>query len=701
VKKFVAGYLFISLGLVGCANLDQSGVAENKSPKMLNVEKSFLVSAAPDMSGQISESENPADGLIDVDDSANVRAGMVSLLPAVRPVTNASTVSDLSVMFPEEGALEIIAEEMTTRDFIHYIFGEMLQVNYVLDPKLASAGSDATKPITLSIVTPLSKRETFSLVNNLLVSRDIQVRFVGDAFFIHLGGASGIAEDVELAFGREASDVPNTTGKILQIVPLKFGIKLSLQSSIVQLTNTMVTPSYEQDALFIRGSRSEVIRALDLLELLDIPAARGRHIGMIKLDFITPSEFSAEVDVLLNAEGLLTSVGGASQRNVVMVPLEKLGAVAVFSATKYLLDRVQYWASLVDVAGGGSDEQYFFFQPKYARAKDIGASLSQLLSKDSRSAFSDRSERSRGQENTGVAPSSTRRSGFSSDTMKVVVDERSNALIFFTTGSEYRGLFPLLSKLDTLPKQVSLEITIAEVSLQDEFKHGFEWAVTRGELSLTTEGAFGVSTIGGLGLIINGTEGPLSANFLSTNSLVNVLSRPTLTVRDGVTASINVGSDISVIGATTQDPINGQRQTTTSEYRKTGVDISVTPTINAQGIIVMEVDQTISNSVPSSSGASGNPDIFERGLSTEVVARSGQTVIMGGLISANYNVGGSAAPGLGSIPILGNLFKSNSDSRDRTELVMLITPKVLNNLDEWDVILNDFQEGLKYLSFDE
>jgi general secretion pathway protein D len=168
-----------------------------------------------------------------------------------------------------------------------------------------------------------------------------------------------------------------------------------------------------------------------------------------------------------------------------------------------------------------------------------------------------------------------------------------------------------------------------------------------------------------------------------------------------VAASINVGSDISVIGATTQDPINGQRQTTTSEYRKTGVDISVTPTINAQGIIVMEVDQTISNSVPSSSGASGNPDIFERSLSTEVVARSGQTVIMGGLISANYNVGGSAAPGLGSIPILGNLFKSKNDSRDRTELVMLITPKVLNNLDEWDVILNDFQEGLKYLSFDE
>ena len=142
--------------------------------------------------------------------------------------------------------------------------------------------------------------------------------------------------------------------------------------------------------------------------------------------------------------------------------------------------------------------------------------------------------------------------------------------------------------------------------------------------------------------------------FLSSNSLVNVLSRPTLTVRDGVSASINVGSSISVVGSTTTDPINGERQTTTSEYRQTGVDVAVTPTVNAQGIISMEVDQKISNTVPSSSGASGNPDIFQRSVKTEVVARSGQTIILGGLISANYSEGESEAPGLGNVPLLGN-----------------------------------------------
>ena len=212
--------------------------------------------------------------------------------------------------------------------------------------------------------------------------------------------------------------------------------------------------------------------------------------------------------------------------------------------------------------------------------------------------------------------------------------------------------------------------------------------------------AFGVASIGGIGLVVNGNEGPLTANLLQTNSLVNVLSNPTLTVRDGVSANINVGSDISVIGATTQDPINGQRQTTTSEYRKTGVSVSVTPTVNSSGIVVLEIDQEISNSVPNSSGASGNPDIFERSIQTEVVARSGQTVMLGGLVSQNYDTGGSSAPGLGKIPLLGNLFKARSNNNSRTELIMLVTPKVIDDLDQWDSVLDDFRQALIYLELD-
>lgn len=697
MKVCVVGALLISLGLVGCASLDEAERLETGFPESLNVDRSFLGAKG---SRQPTDEGRTAD-VAEANNSPDESEPMVALTPAARLSKKNNTMSDLSLLFDQEGAIEIVAEEMSLRDFVHYTFGEVLEVNYVLDPSFASSGGSSAESITLSIVEPLTKREVFSLVRDLFLERKIKVRSVGDTFFIHASSGSGTDDEVVLAFGRDASDVPNTSQPILQIAPLRFGIKLSIQSSIVQLSNTVATPSLDQNALLIRGKRSNVLRALELLDMLDIPAARGRHIGMLNLDFITPEDFTKEVNRLLDTEGLLSTVGSDDQRNVVMIPLEKLGAVAVFASTRYLLDRVGYWATLVDVAGNGNDQQYFFYQPKYARAIDLFSSVTALINgRSGEIQISSPAGTRSSEEGTGSAPTSTRTNGIQTDKMNVVVDERSNALVFYTTGSEYRALFPLLMRLDTLPKQVALEITIAEVSLQDQFKHGFEWALSRGEVSLTTQGAFGASEIGGMGLIVDGSEGPLAANFLRSNSLVNVLSRPTLTVRDGVSASINVGSDISVVGSTTTDPINGERQTTTSEYRKTGVDIAVTPTVNAQGIIVMVVEQKISNSVPNSTGASGNPDIFERSLSTEVVARSGQTVVLGGLISSNYSQGESSAPGLGSIPLLGNLFKAANDSQDRTELVMLITPRLIEDLDEWQVMRNDFQEGLKHLNFD-
>jgi len=169
-------------------------------------------------------------------------------------------------------------------------------------------------------------------------------------------------------------------------------------------------------------------------------------------------------------------------------------------------------------------------------------------------------------------------------------------------------------------------------------------------------------------------------------------------VRDGATANINVGSDISVVGSTSFDPINGQRQTTASTYRKTGVDVTVTPTINAEGVVLMKVDKRISNAVPDSSGAGGNPDIFERTIRTEVVAASGQTLLLGGLISEDISSSGAGTPGLSEVPILGWLFKSEGDSGSRTELVMLITARIIDDLNEWEDLEARFDDGLRYLN---
>jgi general secretion pathway protein D len=594
--------------------------------------------------------------------------------------------------FSDAADLQVAAEDMPMREYLHYTFGKLLGVNYILDDAVKS--DDA--PVTLSLSDPISARRLFDLTHQLLLERGADIQFNDDVFLIHKAKKKGEATAV-MAIGRTAQSVPQTSQEILQVVPLVYGINLSIERTLRDLMSVKITPDRDQSALFIRGGRREILRALELVELLDTPSNRGRHIGLISLTFLTAEEFTQNIKTLLEAEGVPIAATAESGKNVVTVPLPQLGAVAVFASSEPLLSRVRYWANIVDKPGKGTTKQYFIYNPRSARAADIGESLSALLGA-SVSSRGTRASSDIGGGSTGNAPSANRNIGVAADDLTMVVDERTNSLIFYTSGSSYQSIMPLLNELDVLPKQVMLDIIIAEVTLKDEFKFGVEWALQQSEVTLTTQGAFGATSIGGLGLVINGNKGPLNASLLETSSLVNVLSSPTLLVRDGVSANITVGSDISVVGATTIDPINSARQTTATEYRKTGVDVTVTPTINARGVVIMEVKQSISNSLPASTGAGGNPDIFERSINTEVVANSGQTVLLGGLISEDSSSGANGVPGVTKIPILGKLFEGSSDTASRTELVMLITPRVLENADAWEEVTSEFKSGLQFLN---
>lgn len=691
--KVVSLYLFFMIS--ACANQNGLGNKVVNAPKDSAVlSPSYL--ALPNDSGS-NKDVKLVESSAASDDDSFVNPVVRELTPIDWPVASARDMKSLTDLFEEAGNFRLAAEKMPVRDFINYVFGDLLEVNYVLDESLISGKSELPRIVTLNITDSVDRRRLFKLASDLLLKQNIEIAFGDGTFYI---GSNGDGNDrrAVVGVGRNIGDVPKTNEPIMQVVPLQYGVRISVERTLTRLVKAKITPDFDQSVLFIEGTRDNIVHAIELIDLLDTPATRSQYVGLVDLNYLTPANFSDDVSILLENEGILAGIGKPTQRNLVLVPLEQLGAVAVFASNETLLNRVRYWANLIDVPGKGSNDQYFIYYPQYARAIDLGESMSALLG-TSGLGDNDRGNAS-GAGSTGSAPSRVRETSVNVADLKMVIDERANALVFYTSGSKYRNLLPLMKKLDTMPKQVLLEIIIAEVSLQDEFKYGFEWALSRGEVTATTEGAFGVSEIGGLGLLVNGTEGPLTANFLNSNSLVNVLSNPSLMVRDGVSANINVGSDISVVGQTTQDPISGERQTTTSEYRQTGVDITVTPTVNAQGIVVMEINQTISNSVPSTTGAGGNPDIFERSLTTELVARSGQTVMMAGLISENISIGGSGAPGLSELPIIGQLFRSKADSSDRTELIMLVTPRVLETLEEWDVVIDDFKSSLDYLKFE-
>jgi len=175
------------------------------------------------------------------------------------------------------------------------------------------------------------------------------------------------------------------------------------------------------------------------------------------------------------------------------------------------------------------------------------------------------------------------------------------------------------------------------------------------------------------------------------------LSSPILLVRDGFPATISVGNDVPTVGATASDPLVSDKTVTTVLYRKTGLQLTITPTINAEGSVVMEITQQISSTVPGSSGVQGAPIFFERSVSTEVVAGSGQSVLLAGLISESGTDSAEKVPFLGRIPAFGGLFSSTSKRREKTELVLFITPRVVNSGAEWGSLYEKINESFKYL----
>lgn len=680
----------LSLVLSGCASFGRH--AERTDADSVSLESSYL---AQEGVSTVSD-EDAGLGLESANEGARGAASSELAFAPLRPLPAGKTQGFESAEFESTlstiPSLALKVDDMPISEFIHYVFGELLGLAYIIDPSAVDAS-----PVTLASGGLQSPLQAYQLAIQVLDQNDLLADISDGTHFIYKDDPKKRGSGVTVNMGRDGDAVPVVAGEILQVVPLKYGQNISLERTISQLLDVKVTLDADQNALFLRGKRKDVIRALSFIEMFDAPANRGRYIGVLNLTYVTSEDFSQQVVALMEAEGIPVGTGVSGKETVVVVPLPNIGSTAVFASSEELLDRVRYWATFIDQPAAGSSQQYFVFNPQFARASEIGASLAQLMGATSGGASpSSAAMGSRG-ETTGQAPSAQRSSGFQTDSLRMVVVEASNSMVFYTSGTEYQRLLPLLKQLDILPKQVLLDIVIAEVSLKDEFKFGFEWALQKNQVALSTLGAFGANAIGGTALAINGADGELVSQLLQTSQLIKVLSNPTMLVRDGSTASISVGSDISVVGSTTFDPINGERQTTNSVYRQTGVDVSVTPTINAEGVILMSVDKTISNAIPNSTGAAGNPDVFERALSTEVVAGSGQTLLLGGLISEDVSSSGSGTPGLSSMPGLGWLFKAEGDSGTRTELVMLITARILDDLNEWEAIEKQFSDGLRYL----
>ena len=301
------------------------------------------------------------------------------------------------------------------------------------------------------------------------------------------------------------------------------------------------------------------------------------------------------------------------------------------------------------------------------------------------------------------------------DHIRIIANRRNNALLIYATPNEYSIIERMLRKIDIIPLQVMIEATIAEVTLNDNLNYGTQFFLGHtlqgvlsqsspiGPVSAGTLPPGAVTSVAGIAqgfgsnfpgfVLANGMREVV--NLLASVTQVKVLSAPQVMVLDNESARLQVGEQVPVLTQSQQSTISANAPIVNSvDYRDTGVIMVVTPRVNSGGLVSLDISQEVSNVATTITGNINSPTFNQRLLRTRVAVQDGQTVGMAGLIRDNDAQGNSGIPVLKDIPLLGSLVSSQSNSRERTELLVLITPRVVRDQRDARALTEDLRNQL-------
>jgi len=270
----------------------------------------------------------------------------------------------------------------------------------------------------------------------------------------------------------------------------------------------------------------------------------------------------------------------------------------------------------------------------------------------------------------------------------------------------------VIKRLDVVPLQVMIEATVAEVTLNDNLSYGLQFSLQKGASAVSevvppagvtvtpTNGTGAPADVTaaypGFNYILSTASERVILSALSAITHANVVSSPQLLVLDHQTASILVGSKVPIITGESQSTlVSGAPIVNGVTYQSVGLILQVTPRVNTSGLVTLDIDQEVSDVASASSSTVNSPTFDDREIRSSVVVHDGQTVALGGLIQNQVNKGKSGVPILSDIPGLGLLFSTSNDTTVGTELLGLITPRIIRSGSDAAAMTNELREGMK------
>jgi len=587
---------------------------------------------------------------------------------------------------PRDTALNFDQTPLPT--FIQVVFGTVLKVNVLVDPAVA-ARQDL---VTLRTSKPQNRAEVLETARLLLKTYGVAVVDLGGAFRI-VPDAQATNFSPDIRRGRALPDTPQPMRPVFMFYELQYTRIQDVGNWLRTIfgNRITITDDANRNGFLISGQTDSVATVIEAIQVLDQPLLRGRFSARIEPAFWTADDLARRLSEVLTAQGFSVTLNPAQREPILLLPIGPINTIIAFAVSQEALDLVTRWTRELDQPGsgrGGSGSGIFTYAARNTDARELAKTMQELIS--------------------GPAPAGAQGQPAQRPGSRVVVNPATNTLIFQGAPESYTQLVGLLQELDRPPRTALIEVTVAEVRLGESENLGIEWALNNrsiGDGYTATGGTLGNLSIGSSGLLVRiltpGGQTRAVINALASQNKARVLSSPRVMARSGESATIQVGQEVPIITSqqTTGSTVGGgigiqPGILQTVQYKQTGVILRVRPVIHSSGRIELDVQQEVSSAAATNTGVNVSPTFSTRKVETKLSLGDAETVLLAGLISQNQSRSDAGIPVLKDIPGVGQLFRTNTDQTDRTELVVLITPYLVNNDFEARSITEAFRNQL-------
>ncbi len=609
------------------------------------------------------------------------------------------------------------------------LVASQLKLNYVVDPAVKGA-------VTISTSGNLKTEDLLPIFQTVLKMNNATAIQSGN-FYRIVPLAAAPKNPLGVSANSSAAGLPEDDRMLMQIIPLKFVFAADMAKMLTPFLSEGGTVAVHDagNTLILVDDSLNVKRLMEILQQFDNSSFVQQRVQLIPVRNNVASALVPELEAIFSTYAL-----SDKDTPLRFLPLDRINGILVAAADPAAFDEVQKWMEKLDQPVAPSGIQTFVYRVQNSEADRVVRLLTALrgrsaggpgeaglgtsggaavggrgLASGRSAAMQDQSFQQRPSETAGglgaFNPAGAQGTAAAPEaTPRIITDPVSNSIIVQGTAQEYAEIARTIEKLDVLPRQVLIEARVYEVDITGDLSFGLSYALQKrgtGTTPLQFLGDYGVTSSGSLTLATGTVAGQTRQlmEFLTATenrSRVRTLSAPSVLAIDSTEARIQVGASVPVLtsqGLAQGGQIAGNSlYTSTVSNQDTGIILTVTPRISSTGLVSLTISQDITNEVPATAGAGiQSPSFSKRSVSTHAVAQDGQTIALGGLISYNYNKSVTRIPLLGDIPLLGALFGSTSYTTTETELIVLLTPRIISTLPAAQDATRELRDKLKDL----